>query len=488
MPNTLFNLSVLLLAASATTTLAADSEPEDLQLPPIDPPQITFDANAAFDLLTQENANARVAGDDTTTTNVPQTSEVNALETPDDLPLDGAFPGIGYELKTTARQPSEDIDVGENTDNVAGGSRSGIAALEAYFGQRFEINAGRLPNVGAIRRPWAGDYWPTYRDGINYRWEGPGTLSPVEKYARAFNIDPQALADGLSWTSGVDSMRGSRPGCRQTSDCARLNDGSECAIRNGQSVGLCIPTWFGICHAWAPAALLEPEPRCPINVNGVTFRVADIKALMTQMYDKSGIRTVFGGNRCNDVTPTRDAYGRYKSFACRDVTPDYWHILMTNAMGRFNTSFVADVTASAEVWNHPMTAMRIERLQQINLQQGAQLIDPSLTSYPFNPNARSLAYVVMRIWYTVETEQDGPLVETGLVDQYFTRYKDLTYLLELDGSNNIIGGEWLGKSKQDHPDFIYLPYTRPNNDFTVAGAIQYKIVKQMLNMSINKQC
>ena len=32
--------------------------------------------------------------------------------------------------------------------------------------------------------------------------------------------------------------------------------GESCSMREGQTSGRCIPTWWGICHAWAPAAIL----------------------------------------------------------------------------------------------------------------------------------------------------------------------------------------------------------------------------------------
>jgi hypothetical protein len=31
------------------------------------------------------------------------------------------------------------------------------------------------------------------------------------------------------------------------------------------------------------------------------------------------------------------------------------------------------------------------------------------------------------------------------------------YILEFDSEGNIVGGEWLGKSRWDHPDYIWYP-------------------------------
>ena len=47
-----------------------------------------------------------------------------------------------------------------------------------------------LPSSGeAVKIPWPGNHWPTYTDSINQAWQGPGTMSPSQKYAVAFGHD-----------------------------------------------------------------------------------------------------------------------------------------------------------------------------------------------------------------------------------------------------------------------------------------------------------
>src|SRR5690606_5481053 len=41
--------------------------------------------------------------------------------------------------------------------------------------------------------------------------------------------------------------------------------------------------WWGHCNGWCVAAALYPEPRKPVTVNGVTFDVADVKALLAEV-------------------------------------------------------------------------------------------------------------------------------------------------------------------------------------------------------------
>ena len=38
-----------------------------------------------------------------------------------------------------------------------------------------------------------------------------------------------------------------------------------CAKRRDKTEGRCVPTWIGICHAWAPASIELPEPKMPLK-------------------------------------------------------------------------------------------------------------------------------------------------------------------------------------------------------------------------------
>ncbi|KAJ3087479.1 hypothetical protein HK102_011008 [Quaeritorhiza haematococci] len=386
-------------------------------------------------------------------------------------PLNNSHPALGYASPDVVKKggrKKKNVGILESPD---GGTRAVVQALETGLNRNFEFTNANLPRSGAVTvTPWPGDYFPTFRDGINFRWDGPNSQSPVEKYARAFGLDPTQLSNSLSQMSGIDSMRSFRPSCTDDSDCANLNDGSMCSKRRGQIQGVCIPGWFGICHAWAPAAILEPEPRCPVQMNGVTFKVMDMKALVTQVYDGANIETVFGGSRCNDPNPAKDGSGRYEDYSCRDLTPDFFHVAVTNMMGTIRSAFIVDVVAADQVWN-----------------QGAKIINPSLQTYPFNRLAASLAHVITRFGYIVESQNDGPLVSGGQISA-FTATAQYEYLLELDGSGSIIGGEWVGDSKTNHPDFLWFPLNRPSDDTTVAGGITYRNVKSLIATSVNGRC
>lgn len=87
-------------------------------------------------------------------------------------------------------------------------------------------------------------------DGINKRWDGKA--SPVEKFAKAYKLNPQRLAQSVSKKTGIAGQSGST--CHKDSDCEVEE---KCGVRRGMIQGVCIPDWVGICESWSSAAILE---------------------------------------------------------------------------------------------------------------------------------------------------------------------------------------------------------------------------------------
>ncbi|RLN47368.1 hypothetical protein BBJ29_005227 [Phytophthora kernoviae] len=360
--------------------------------------------------------------------------------------------------------------------------------LETFFGLELETDLTKLPTK-AEHNPiaWPSSYWPVYADSINYRWQ-KGQPSPAEKYAKAFGHDPVALMDAISKKNGVDSQT-ARTNCTADAECKVLNDGSVCAKRNGKTSGHCIPTWFGICHAWAPASILEAEPACAVERNGTKFEPYDIKALLTLAYDGSKIPTIFTGSRFNgnDKAPnSTDSYGRFTDDRRRDISPGYFHIAVSNVMGRFNHSFVVDITAGNEVWNQPARSFEILKLAWMTPDAAAKKFF-EVEKYPFNDAATRIAVVTTRFSWIVESGVNGPLVSTGIVDKYTTS-ADYQYLLETDNDYQILGGEWLSGSKANHPDFMWLPASKPDNSTTTSVGLVYAEIESLLDESVSGEC
>jgi len=135
--------------------------------------------------------------------------------------------------------------------------------------------------------------------------------------------------------------------------------------------------------------------------------------------------------------------------------------------------------AGSEVWNQPIRGYQIYEQNLYTPTSAAQKF-LGRHNYPFNIFATQLLHVRLRIWYVVESSDDGPHVLNGKVDQY-TRFKDYEYLLELDNNDMIIGGEWVGNSIRYHPDFVYFPLQKP--DISEASTISYANIQMLLDVS-----
>jgi hypothetical protein len=363
-----------------------------------------------------------------------------------------------------------------------------IQRLEEHFKSPMERNFNVLPKAGAApATPWPSSYWPTFMDGINAQWN-PGQASPAEKYAKAFGLNVPDFERTVSQANGILSQQ-ARRACATEEDCASLNDGSTCAKRQGEEKGFCVPKWFGICHAWAPAAMLETEPKCPVQVGDITFQPLDIKGLLTEIYDGAHVETVFTGARFNgkDNEPdNRDQYGRYRDPTQRDLGAGFFHVALTNILGLRNQSFIVDVAPGVEVWNHPVKSYEVLEAVELKPEDAAWDFFRT-TTYPFNPVVQKIMYVKNRFKWVVESNEDGSLVPTGRVEASVKTF-DHEYLLELDDMGNILGGEWVADSMLDHPDFLWFPAQKPAPDTISRVGLSYQKVSELLAKSIAAEC
>lgn len=184
-----------------------------------------------------------------------------------------------------------------------------------------------------------------------------------------------------------------------------------------------------------------------------------MKALITQLYDDANLQTVFTGARYNGPSDDKkDEYGRFVDNARRDLGAGYFHVAMTNLLGKHKTSFVIDVAADAPVWNQPVRGYEVVELDMMTPSTAAERFF-NVAEYPFNDKATMIAKVTARVSWIYERVEDGPWVPDR-VDQA-TMTKEYEYLLELDDAETILGGEWVGQSLTEHPDFLWLPRGKP---------------------------
>ncbi|MFT3713331.1 MAG: hypothetical protein QM817_37220 [Archangium sp.] len=360
----------------------------------------------------------------------------------------------------------------------------------SLFSSTLELRFDALPLQGeASVIPWAGSYWPTYEDNINYRWAGAQSDSPSLKYEKAFG--GTGVEDAVSRNHGIESVSKT---CTETTQCDSFL-GETCAKRPGRTEGRCVATWWGICHAWTPASILFPEPRNPVTKNGITFEVQDLKALASLVHNST--RTKFVSLRCNKHNTTPDGtgirldpYGRPidADRECRDTNAGTYHVLLANYLGLMRQSFAEDRTNSYEVWNQPLRGFKVTSQREVTAREANQLIGVTesntdggvdggaLSTYRFNSAATRFISVKAEVKYISESSPEDGYTAPRI--DWYTRTDRYEYVLELDAAGKIIGGEWVGSSKLNHPDFLWLPLGASGS--VAGGAIKYDEVKALV--------
>lgn len=325
-----------------------------------------------------------------------------------------------------------------------------------------------LPRQGrAEREIWPSTYWATADNSINVRWSS-GELSPAEKYDKAFHgwepeegfmaLRPYAKGSNCQefdkeyyeklgpLASHISESMGNLK-ARDGIDNDEDGETDECDDRDG------VETWFGLCHAWVPAAMLEDRPLRSVEHNGVTFHTGDLEALMIAAYNRVGADMI--GGRCNDKGKEieRDDQGRPIDVECRDTNAGTLHVIMTNYLGINRTAFAEDKTYDYEVWNQPVVAYDVSRMEEVTPAEANEKLGLEGDTYTITPEAAFLYDVSASLTYITESQASDVPADASR----FERTERYTYILELDEERKIIGGEWYGNSNSKHPDFLWNP-------------------------------
>lgn len=331
------------------------------------------------------------------------------------------------------------------------------------YAARYVYNWQSLPLKGELTsRPWSDDYWPTYRGGISYRWNDHRAPDDESRYAYDVKaVEELSDADlvALSPAEKLDLFIDQDNYPNTMLERYRTNVLKTVPNSVEYEAGFEIPTWEGLCHAWAPAALLFEEP-APITLTSpkgrkVTFGASDVKALLTYLIHRNGTEQGFLGTRCNTKFSeylakfnageiSREEYEAVKNSAdCRDLNAGAFHLVLSNQIARLNEGFIADVTRDHEVWNQPVYKYASEVLE-----------DKAGASPGAAPGTVREITLETSMSYAAETPAHWEVASYTFSDS--TRI--YRYRVELDAKNRIIGGEWLD---DERPDFFWKA-GRPN--------------------------
>ena len=371
--------------------------------------------------------------------------------------------------------------------------------------QRLNYRLSELPKRGKLTTPvwkqqypsapsavaWADTYWPTAEGSHNNRWQGAGVKSPLEKYDAVFNntagcdTQPSSVCG-----SGAKAAWDTYYGCagpaakwqskefqsagKQHDGIDNNSDGSvdEC---NGSDGNDGVATWWGTCHAWSPAALLAPEPQHAVTLDGVTFEVADIKALIQNAYDRTS--AVMLGGRCNAKEIEHTVTGSAND-ECSDVNPGALHVILTNFLGINQMPLVEDRTANFEVWNQPVLGYQVTQQREVSKTAANECVGSSETrKWTYNPDAKKLYEVRVTVDYLVEGYAEARPV--GFANN--TSQDDYHYILELNSDGKVIGGRYCTDSTNSHIDFLWSPTGNhsPSNPYVKLDKVNELIAKSV---------
>ncbi len=189
-------------------------------------------------------------------------------------------------------------------------------------------------------------------------------------------------------------------------------------------------SWEGLCGALSVAAVMTKEPSGPVTYRGETFSVSDQKALLMKAYELYPTKTF--GIRYNGDQATDGARS--------DIRPEVFHRVAESFIKEQKKSFIIDDTAGIEVWNKPIYRLRW-RITKDDKVENAYLVK----AWPWFVRQRNEISEAL----TSENDRYAP------APYEYRLYVDPSP--RADGKYRVIAGEWLGASKETHPDYVVVP-------------------------------
>jgi hypothetical protein len=324
-----------------------------------------------------------------------------------------------------------------------------------------------LPLAGQLvdqRLGWSESYWPSNKGGIAYRWNHPDPR-PFRFHLHSKEEIHQMSLGELSQLSPAELYDISQGDYEYTLTKKTLSMFSAGDL-----------WWEGICHGWAQAAANYPEPAqvYVTNPDGIKipFGSSDVKALlaMHDAYNSLGWYSMIG-DRCHvrgkvpGEASERDGYGLMPSEEdaarpeCADVNAGAFHVILANMIGVHSRGVVADVDRFNDVWNQPITSFASTIKEEL-------IVEAAEKAYGVARKLRMMTimtYGEELQFYSEEAFARGarnfvskkPVTRTE--SQAF-KNKYYEYILELDQSGQIIGGQWISLTR---PDFLWIKKRDP---------------------------
>jgi hypothetical protein len=309
--------------------------------------------------------------------------------------------------------------------------------------------------------PWSDSYWPMAEGTLSQRYQDPewpyGTWKEMRDYAFKNSSSSLVKASKLDILSPAEKYDLLLNDSKFTLFHSMWKEGELYWNEYGE-----VETWMGLCHGWATASFMLPEPLVGITIsNGqekIPFTVSDLKGLGTNLYAKGEIETKFVGGRCSTKDPTVDENGRVIEDDCVDTNPGTWHLVVVNQLGISKRPFIFDATYDYQVWNQPAFKYKYQYFNPLTKEPTTDLKSAQILLTDFKTDlfktyrsskAKFVVGISMQITYGVENSPSPENHQPAL-----SRTVHYLYDLELNENEEIIGGEWYNNN---HPDFLWVP-------------------------------
>lgn len=192
--------------------------------------------------------------------------------------------------------------------------------------------------------------------------------------------------------------------------------------------------YAGKCIGWALASIDYNEPAIEKNINGILFKPADIKALLSTLY-----------NGAQFFVPTTDVVGEaYRDAASiqkdyDDVLPKEFILALQKNIGQLNKALVADLEPADGVWNHPIFGYEVKIQSRLkNKIRGYVKIKYANDEVEIDSVFSNKTKRIDHLTRTLKFEAEIP---DSWVDNNFEQ---------------IVNSKWVGQSVEFHPDSLVL--------------------------------
>ncbi|HXH31483.1 MAG TPA: hypothetical protein VNJ01_11765 [Bacteriovoracaceae bacterium] len=347
---------------------------------------------------------------------------------------------------------------------------------------KMNFNLSALPEEAKLkdeRFGWSETFWPSKKGGVAYRWNDPQAL-PFEKTKM---MDEKTLRKTyFKSKEQLKMMTEEEIGKLSPAELYDISQEDYDYSLTRKVMKQYFPNdewWEGICHGWALAAVnyAEPAPVTITNKHGirVPFGASDVKGLLAlhDAYNSNGYYVQIG-KRCNVVGKIKgeefEEDGKDVKFpteqeilsvekqlkevgSCTDINAGAFHLVLANMIGVNSKGFVAEIDRLNDVWNQPVIgySSKLGEAVALTANDKANGVAKKIKV------TTAMTYGDELEFYSEEEARKGtigfvtkePVTGTPMQVNSVRNYE---YILELDVSGNIIGGEWLSASR---PDFIW---------------------------------